>query len=67
MNSILELYSGACDMFVRPGRSNYTVDMLGPSTFKLGNEYFIRQDFQVCSSQIITNNSIMIRYSILFL
>ena len=47
MNNLLELYGGACDMFVRPQRVTYSIDMLGPSQFRLGKEVFVREDLQV--------------------
>jgi len=47
MNNLLELYGGACDMFVRPQRVTYSIDMLGPSQFRLGKEVFVREDLQL--------------------
>ena len=47
MNSVLELYAGACDMFVRPTRAEYSKEMLGPSEFTLNGTKMVREDLTV--------------------
>jgi hypothetical protein len=47
METISALYAGASDMFVRPPRTNYAIEMLGPPRFRVGSEYFVREDIQV--------------------
>ena len=55
MNAVIELYNGACDMFIRPQRMKYDPLLLGPTSFKIGDKECCRQDIKVILEELKIN------------